>query len=159
MVLSHDLRPLEKRDHSLARSIYADAIKSQAGTLYSFSQVEAWSALAWLPGILDESLNEGKGWVALNEGDIAAFALRYPDDRLALLYCRGRFSRKGYATSLVRHIEKEALNEGLGRLVTEASLLSYKLLLKLYWECLKIEHIQIAGIAFKRYKMEKIIRI
>ena len=75
------LRRITPNDQSLLRDIYADAIESQAGMLYSQQQVQAWSALAWLPGVLDRTFQEGSGWIS---GEGAAFAIRYPATRLAL---------------------------------------------------------------------------
>ena len=53
--VSMALRRITPNDQSLLRDIYADAIESQAGMLYSQQQVQAWSALAWLPVAPDSS--------------------------------------------------------------------------------------------------------
>lgn len=79
------LRPLTEADHFVVREIYADAIESQGGGLYSPVQISAWAALAWLPGVLDRPLIEGRGWLSLENDEVEAFALRYPSDRLAML--------------------------------------------------------------------------
>ena len=88
------LRLVSPADHNLLREIYADAIETQAPALYTRDQVQAWAALAWLPGVLDRTLSDGVGWIS---GADEAFAMRYPEDRLALLYCRGRAARQGHA--------------------------------------------------------------
>ena len=52
-----------------------------------------WTNLAWLPGLLDRTFEEGQGWVSgVDEG----FAIRHPANRLSMLYCRGRSSRQGH---------------------------------------------------------------
>ena len=76
-------------------------------------------------------------------------------DRLALLYCRGRSSRQGHATALLKQIEVETIKERPINLKTEASLCSYKLLLKHGWTIISPEEIQIGGVKFFRYLMEK----
>ena len=91
------LRPIAPEDQPLLREIYADAIESQAPLLYSEEQVRAWAALAWLPGVLDASFREGSGWLTT---DGSAFAIRHPEDRLSLLYCRGCASRRGHGSAL-----------------------------------------------------------
>ena len=111
------------------REVYEDAIRTCDKSLYSQEQIDAWSALAYLPGILDKSLMQGVGWVSCINKTIEAFALRYPDNRLALLYCRGRSSRQGHATALLNQIEEDTLKDRPITLKTEASLCSYKLLL------------------------------
>ena len=85
------------------REVYEDAIRTCDKSLYSPEQIEAWSALAYLPGILDKSLKQGVGWVSCVNKTIEAFALKYPHNRLALLYCRGRSSRQGHATAPVSY--------------------------------------------------------
>ena len=46
------------------REVYEDAIRTCDKSLYSEEQIEAWSALAYLPGILDKPLKQGVGWVS-----------------------------------------------------------------------------------------------
>ena len=150
-----DLRPIGSSDHRLLREIYCDAIESQAPGLYSDDQVRAWAALAWLPGVLDRTFQEGIGWIS---GDGAAFAMREPRHRLSLLYCRGEASGRGHATALLRQIELDAVAEGVDCLRTEASQLSRPLLERRGWTLVGLETIQIGGVAFERYRMDKPLR-
>ncbi len=150
-----DLKELLVSHHPCVRSIYEDAIQSQCQDLYSREQIIAWSSLAWLPGILDRTLNEGKGWISTDNDLIEAFAVRYPINRLALIYCRGRSARQGHATQLLKQIEADALVDGQSVLITEASLLSYPLLLRYGWSIKSLEKIKISGISFDRYLMIK----
>ena len=101
MCVRHQLKPLQPSDYRVVREIYADAIQFQGQSFYTKEQIEAWSALAWLPGVLDRPLSEGLGWLSLQNQTVVAFAVRYPLDRLALLYCRSGFHRKGHASSLL----------------------------------------------------------
>ena len=137
------------------REVYEDAIRTCDKSLYSQEQIEAWSALAYLPGILDKPLKQGVGWVSCVSNSIEAFALRYPNNRLALLYCRGRSSRQGHATALLHQIEKDTLKDRPINLKTEASLCSYQLLLRHGWTIIAPEEIQIGGVHFLRYLMGK----
>ena len=153
--ISVHLRLIRRADRSDLRDVYVDSIQSQASSFYSKIQIEAWVALANLPGIFDRPLDEGRGWVVVQDNKIEAFALRYPSDRLALLYCRGRSSRKGYANMLLDQIESDSFEQGITLITTEASLLSYSLLLRRGWVEKSIEKIEIAGISFDRYLMFK----
>ena len=149
------LKPLQSSDHLAVREVYADAIESQGDAFYTKDQIQAWAALAWLPGILDRPLVEGKGWITVESGGVEAFAIRHPLDRLALLYCRGRSARRGYATALLDRVEEEALKEGLTSLVTEASFFSYPLLLRCGWVLKAREKIKIGEVSFERFRMIK----
>ena len=153
--LNRYLRPCESSDEIALREVYEDAIRTCDKSLYSPEQIEAWSALAYLPGILDKPLKQGVGWVSCVNKTIEAFALKYPHKRLALLYCRGRSSRQGHATTLLNQIEKDTFKDRPITLKTEASLCSYQLLLRHGWSIIAPEEIQIAGVHFYRYLMEK----
>ena len=153
--LKRYLRPCESSDELALREVYEDAIRTCENSSYSKEQIEAWSALAYLPGILDKPLKQGVGWVSCVDKTIEAFALRYPTNRLALLYCRGRSSRQGHATALLHQIEEDTLKDRPINLKTEASLCSYKLLLSHGWTITAPEEIQIGGVRFLRYLMAK----
>ena len=153
--LNRYLRPCETSDEMVLREVYEDAIRTCDKSLYSQEQIDAWSALAYLPGVLDKSLKNGVGWVSCVNKTIEAFALKYPQNRLALLYCRGRSSRQGHATALLHQIEEDTRDERPINLKTEASLCSYQLLLRYGWTIIAPEEIQIGGVHFSRYLMEK----
>ena len=55
MISDFQLRPICDSDHYVLREVYVDAINYQKNALYTQDQIQAWSALAWLPGILDRS--------------------------------------------------------------------------------------------------------
>ena len=154
-ILNRYLRPCEISDEMALRDVYEDAIRTCDKSMYSQEQINAWSSLAYLPGILDKPLNQGVGWVSCVNETVEAFALRYPLDRLALLYCRGRSSRQGHASALLHQIEADSLKDKLINLKTEASLCSYQLLLRHGWTIIAPEEIQIGGVHFSRYLMEK----
>ncbi len=149
------LRLIKREDNSDLRDVYVDSIQSQAPSFYNNSQIEAWAGLANLPSFFERPFDEGTGWALIKRNKIEAFALRYPLDRLALLYCRGRSSRKGFANMLLERIEFDCAEEGIQFLSTEASLLSYSLLIRRGWVEKSIEKIEIAGISFDRYRMFK----
>tara|TARA_Y100001968_G_scaffold316134_1_gene343554 strand:+ start:10635 stop:11111 length:477 start_codon:yes stop_codon:yes gene_type:complete len=155
MKQSYEIRELLDSDYLLVREVYEDSIQSQGHHFYNKDQINAWSSLARLPGVLDQSLEEGKGWVSCYKGKIEAFAVRYPINRLALLYCRGRSSRQGHATLLLNKIEIDAKRDKQRLLSTEASLFSYPLLIRCGWIERSLEKIKIAGVPFDRYLMEK----
>lgn len=146
------MRPIRPADAPLLREIYVDAIQTQAAQAYSPEQIRAWTQLAWLPGILDRTLEEGQGWMrGLDDG----FAIRHPANRLSMLYCRGRSSRQGHGSALLQAIEGDAQQAGIRRLQTEASLLSRPMLERRGWTVIAPEPFTIAGVPFVRFKMQK----
>ena len=146
------MRPIQPTDSLLLREIYVDAIQTQASQAYSPEQIRAWTNLAWLPGLLDRTFEEGQGWVSgVDEG----FAIRHPANRLSMLYCRGRSARQGHGSALLKAIECDAQQMGIQRLQTEASLLSRPMLEQRGWTVIAPEPFMIAGVPFIHFQMEK----
>ena len=154
-----NLRQITLKDQLELKKVYFDSIQSLDEKIYSKEQKRAWSSQAWDNPNFDKLLTQGKGWVLLEKGIIISFAIRYPNNRIALLYCKGKFQRKGCGSKLLHKLENEAKNEGLDALSTEASLISFELFLKNEWKILRKEKVIINNIFFERYKMTKIIKV
>jgi len=153
-----NLRQITIKDQLELKKVYFDAIQTLDEKIYSQEQKRAWASQAWHNRSFDKSITKGKGWLISKKGLIIAFATRYPADRIALFYCKGKFQRQGCGSKLLLKIEDEAKKEDLDYLLTEASLISYKLFLKNEWKILRKEKVTINNIFFERYKMSKIIK-
>ena len=154
-----NLRQITTKDQLELKKVYFDSIQSLDEKIYNQEQKRAWSSQAWNNSNFDKSITNGRGWLLSKKGIIIAFATRYPTDRIALFYCKGKFQRKGYGAKLLHKLENEAKKEGLDSLSTEASLISYKLFLKNKWKIIRKEKVIINNIFFERYKMTKTIKV
>jgi len=154
-----NLRQITIKDQLELKKVYFDSIQSLDEKIYNREQKSAWSSQAWDNPNFDESISKGKGWLLSEKGIIFAFATRYPKNRIALFYCKGKFQRKGFGSLLLHKLEDEAKKEGLDSLSTEASLISYELFLKNKWEIIRKEKVTIKNIFFERYKMIKIMKL
>ena len=150
-----NLRQITIKDQLELKKVYFDSIQSLDEKIYNQEQKRAWSSQAWDNPNFNKSISKGKGWLLNEKGIIVAFATRYPNNRIALFYCKGKFQRKGLGSKLLHKLEDEAREEGLDSLSTEASLISYKLFLKNEWEIIRKEKVTINNILFERYKMIK----
>ena len=146
-----NLKQITEKDQLYLKKIYFDSIISIDEKIYTSEQKRAWASQAWDNKYFNLSLKEGKGWLINEREKIIAFASRYPNNRISLLYCKGDSQRKGYGTKLLKKIEKEAIKEDLPCLTTEASLISYKLFLKNSWEIIRKEKIIIKNITCLLY--------
>ncbi|MFM7169774.1 MAG: GNAT family N-acetyltransferase [Cyanobium sp.] len=158
MTSSHLLRPLQKNDWEQVMATYADAVQTLATPLYRPEQIHAWSTFPFQNAAFQDVLARGYGLVGTTADrptSVESFALLDPIDRLALLYCRGRSSRKGLASLLVQTLEDHARRAGQSRLRTEASQLSRPLLERLGWQVDGEETILFAGEPFLRWRMGK----
>ena len=154
-----NLRQITIKDQMELKKVYFESIQSLDENIYSQEQKRAWSSQAWNNPNFDNSITKGKGWLISKQGTIIAFATRYPTDRIALLYCKSKFQRKGFGSKLLHKLEDEAKKQGLDSLTTDASLISYKLFLKNKWEIIRKEKVNINKIFFERYKMIKTLQI
>jgi len=150
-----NLRQITIKDQITIKRIYFDSINSIDEKIYSREQKLAWSSQAWINQEFHKSITRGKGFMMEDHNKKIGFAIRYPGNKLSLLYVRGNFRRKGIGNILVNAIEKEASKEGISSIKTEASLLSYKLFLKNDWKIIRKEKIIILDSIFYRYKMFK----
>ena len=150
-----NLRQITQNDQLKLKEVYFDSINSIDGRIYSLDQKLAWSSQAWENPHFNNSLIKGKGWKISQNSKIIGFGTRYPEYKLSLFYIRGDSCRKGFGTVILNCIEKEAFSSGIKKLETEASLISYQLLLKRGWEIIYKERVIIKGLKFERYKMFK----
>ena len=151
------LKQITKKDQLKLKEVYFDSVSSIDENIYSKDHKFAWAAQAWENSEFQKSLLKGIGSKLIYDNKIIGFAMRYPANRLSLLYIRGNFKRKGFGTIILNTIERDALKSGIKKLNTEASLISYRLLLKRKWEIERKEKVNIKGLIFERYRMFKIL--
>ncbi len=151
------LKQITQKDQLKLKEVYFDSVCSIDENIYSKEHKFAWACQAWQNSEFEKSLLKGIGSKLIYNKKIIAFATRYPENRLSLLYVRSKYKRKGLGTLILNSVERDALKSGINKLNTEASLISYKLLLKRNWEIDRKEKVNINGLIFERYKMFKIL--
>ena len=151
------LKQITKKDQLKLKEVYFDSVLSIDENIYSKEHKSAWAFQAWENPEFEKSLLRGIGSKLIYDDKIIGFATRYPEDRLSLLYVRSNYKRKGFGAIILNSIERDALKSGIYKLNTEASLISYKLLLKKNWEIDSKEKVNIKGLNFERYRMFKIL--
>ena len=151
------LKQITKKDQLKLKEVYFDSVISIDQNIYSKEHKFAWASQAWENSEFEKALLNGRGIKLIYDNKIIGFATRYPENRLSLLYVRSNFKRMGFGAIILNSIEKDALKSGINKLNTEASLISYRLLLKRNWEIESKEKVNIKGLYFERYKMFKIL--
>lgn len=152
------LRPYRSDDLPALLAVYGEAVRSQCQGVYSPEQVQAWARHALDSSSVAATIERGRtvvNPVGAADERIAAFAVIDPIDRLALLYCDGRWSRQGRAGALLHELEQHARSQRVKRLRTEASQLSRPLLHRCGWQVEAEETVLFAGVSFVRWRMIK----
>jgi GNAT superfamily N-acetyltransferase len=154
--MTHRIRSLEPRDHDALVQIYRQAVLTSTAAFYSVAQQSAWASQC--DGIR-ATLEQGRGLVSCtSEGQVVAFCLRDPSDRIALLYSDPRGQRRGHGRAVLAGCSTEAAAEGETMLRTEASLISRPLFESLGWRVSWREELLIAGVHFQRFRMHRQLR-
>ena len=151
------LKQITKKDQLKLKEVYFDSVSSIDENIYTKDQKFAWASQAWENFEFDKSLLKGIGSKLICNNKIIGFATRYPENRISLFYVRSNFKRKGFGTMILNSIERDAVNSGINKLNTEASLISYKLFLKRKWEIDHKEKVNFKGLMFERYRMSKVL--
>ncbi len=149
------LKQITEKDQLKLKEVYFNSIFSIDENTYSKEHKFAWAYQALENSQFEKSLLNGMGSKLIYKNKIIGFATRYPQNRLSLFYVRNNYKRKGFGTIILNSIERDAINSGIKKLRTEASLISYKLLLKNNWEIDSKEKVNIKGLIFERYRMFK----
>ena len=149
------LKQITVKDQLKLKELYFNSIFSIDENTYSKEHKFAWAYQALENSQFEKSLLKGIGSKLIYKNKIIGFATRYPQNRLSLFYVRSNYKRKGFGTIILNSIERDAINSGIKKLRTEASLISYKLLLKNNWEIDSKEKVNIKGLIFERYRMFK----
>ena len=149
------LKQITEKDQLKLKELYFNSIFSIDENTYSKEHKFAWAYQALENSQFEKSLLKGIGSKLIYKNKIIGFATRYPQNRLSLFYVRSNYKRKGFGTIILNSIERDAINSGIKKLKTEASLISYKLLLKKNWEIDSKEKVNIKGLIFERYRMFK----
>ena len=100
-----NLRQITIKDQINLKRIYFDSIQSIDEKIYNKEQKLAWSSQAWVNLEFHESITKGKGFIVEDLNKKIGFAIRYPKNKLSLLYVRGNFRGEGIGNMLINAIE------------------------------------------------------
>ena len=110
------LKQITNKDQLRLKEVYFDSVCSIDENIYSKEHKFAWACQAWENSEFEKSLLNGNGSKLICNNKIIGFAIRYPENRLSLLYVRGNFKRMGYGTLILNSIEKDAFKSGIKKL-------------------------------------------
>ncbi|RUR27599.1 GNAT family N-acetyltransferase [Vreelandella nanhaiensis] len=145
------------RDASDQAEVFYHAVMQGAASHYELSQRRAWANA--LP-------REASAWaarqaiyttlVAVCDGRCVGFLeLDISKGRIETLYVWPSLTGRGIGTTLLIHAERILLEQGVGRVEIEASLVLFDRLLRRGWKNLGEQWVERSGESLKRYRLEK----
>lgn len=145
------------RDAADQAEVFYHAVMQGAATHYTLDERRAWAQA--LP-------REASAWavrqalyttlVATCDGRCVGFLeMDVTDGRIETLYVWPSLAGRGIGTTLLVHAERMLLEQGVGRVEMEVSLVLYERLLRRGWESLGEQWVERSGESLKRYRLSK----
>jgi putative acetyltransferase len=123
---------------------------------YTQEQVDAWSPEMPTPSDwIADHLRTRTTFVADDNGQLAGFGELLPDGHVDCFYCHHQCQRQGVGSTILRHIEQEAVSTGLNGLFTEASITAKPFFEAHGFTVVKQQTVTRQGVDMTNYVMEK----
>jgi putative acetyltransferase len=152
------LRVCGPADAAALAATYRDAVLKLGPQAYSEEQVRVWARYPEDIATFRRALAAGLTLCIEVDGTAVAFGQLDTNDHIALLYCRASHARKGYASAILRGLERHAAQSGVAALQVEASAVARPFFERYGYRLLEEEYPVRHGVSFLRYKMVKMLR-
>ncbi|BAQ60121.1 putative acetyltransferase [Geminocystis sp. NIES-3708] len=143
-----------EQDFETIREIYTYTVKKLAPSLYSPSQVIAWSSFPDNISKFHDFIFNANTYLLLKNNQIIGFCGLENDGHIASFYLHPDFTRQGYGTKLLLYVLDIGIKKGITRFYTEASFFSQPVFSRCGFTIFAMETVNYGDISFERYKME-----
>lgn len=152
------IRLFRPQDADQIAQLFHDTVREINCQDYSSTQVKAWAPddiyfKDWV-----QACGDCFTYVADQNGAIAGFAQLEPNGHIDCFYCHQHYQRQGVGRQLYDQIEAKALELGLNRLFTEASVTAKPFFQHLGFSVIKQQQVTCRGETLKNYQMEKLFQ-
>ena len=147
------MRPYTTADSEKTARIFLEAVRETASRDYNRSQIEAWAHVdpdAWAVKRMGRPT-----WIAEVGGEPAGFTDLEPNGHLDMMFVLPRFQRQGVATALLDCVLQAALEKGMVRVFTEASITARPFFEKRGFAVIAAQTVSARGETLTNYRMEK----
>ena len=149
------IRSYEAGDAPAIARLFYETVRSVNRAHYSEEQVAAWAP----------AIPEADGWharmsgrltlVAEAEGGVVGFAELEEDGHLDMLYVHKDAVGSGVGARLYEAVEREALDRGLGRITTHASITARPFFERRGFRLVREQTVRRRGVALTNFAMER----
>lgn len=146
-----------EKDFETIRKIYSHSVRKLAPSLYSPSQVMAWSCAPDNINKFHDFIFNADTYLLIKNEQIIGFCGLENDGHIASFYLHPDFTRQGYGTRLLLYVLDIGITQGITRFYTEASFFSQPVFSRCGFNIVTMETVNYGDISFERYKMEIII--
>lgn len=150
-----NLRLFQPTDAEALADVYRDSVRTIGSQVYSQKQIDAWVRSPEDIKEFRARLSVGVTVLAEEKGEVIAFGQFSPPDHLSLLYCSGRWSRRGVGSLVYDELERHAITMGAVEIKLEASRISRPFFEKKGYHVVEAETSVFLGVEFERFRMKK----
>jgi putative acetyltransferase len=149
------IRLFEKQDAEKLARLFHETVREINIRDYSRNQVEAWAPDNIYFREWEKICSNRFTYVADDEGVIAGFGELELNGHIDCFYCHKNYQGCGVGRQIYQAIEVKALDLGISRLVTEASITAKPFFQRMGFSIVKEQKITCRGEIFINYVMEK----
>ncbi|MFM2314304.1 MAG: hypothetical protein RLZZ04_3580 [Cyanobacteriota bacterium] len=149
------IRLFEKQDAEKLARLFHETVREINIRDYSRNQVEAWAPDNIYFREWEKICSNRFTYVADDEGVIAGFGELELNGHIDCFYCHKNYQGCGVGRQIYQAIETKALDLGISRLVTEASITAKPFFQRMGFSIVREQKITCRGEIFINYVMEK----
>jgi putative acetyltransferase len=149
------IRPAQFSDASVLTRLFYDTVHHVNCRDYSQEQVDAWAPTLtdrghWQPQFLSQWT-----FVAEEGTKILGFCELERDGHIGCFYCHYQHQRQGVGSLLLQHLEAIALQRGIERLHTEASITAKPFFERWGFQVAQAQEVERHGVRLRNFVMDK----
>lgn len=157
MIPPVEIRDFRIEDARHLTDLFHQAVRRGAQGFYEPHQLEAWAPEPPNYAEWERNLRAKPPVVAVQEGSIVGFMTLEPNGHIDWTYTHPDYHRRGVASALYAHLEREAHGRGLPRLFVEASKLARPFFAKQGFRIVGENQICRGTISLTNWTMEKFL--
>lgn len=149
-----DIRIATESDVEPLGELFVDAIRTAGPQSYTPPQVESWAASVCDRARFRAFILNPTTFFAVDQTGPIGFCGIEDNGHIASVYLRGDRQRRGIGTRLIQHVLELATERRMARLYAEASEFSLPLFLKMGFQTVGTETVELNGEFFVRHLVE-----
>ncbi len=158
-MMSVRTRRVTAEDTVALAAVYRDAVMKLGRRKYNEAQLRVWAEFADDLKVFRHMLSAGVSLCIEVDDTPVAFGQLNPDDYVALLYCHSGHVGKGYASAILRELERYAREQGIVRIQVKASFVARPFFEHHGYVVTEEECVTRSGVELSRYSMEKTLPV
>ncbi|NMG21880.1 GNAT family N-acetyltransferase [Brasilonema bromeliae] len=151
------IRLFRTQDTEQIAQLFHETVREVNIRDYSNNQVKAWAPDDIYFRNWSEVCLKRITYIADEEGIIVGFGELEPNGHINCFYCHKNYQRRGVGSQIYQAIEAKALELGLDRLFTEASITAKPFFQHMGFSVVKEQQVTRRGETFTNYVMEKFL--